>query len=128
MSARRKFLVPLALAAVTGVCAVLLAGGLRDDAREVRLVARGMTFYAQGIDGPNPVLRFKAGERVRLSVTNEDPGYEHNLAVPGLGIRTPLLRGGAGASVLVTVPAAPGTSEYHCEPHAGMMRGNIAIE
>ena len=125
---KRSVAVAAALVLAIAVGAVLLAKGRRREAREVRVVVREMAYYVDGGREPNPTLRFRAGERVRLSISNEDAGYEHNIVAPALGLHTPLLAAGKRAEALVTVPDAPGTSAYHCGPHAEMMRGNIAIE
>jgi plastocyanin len=124
---RRWVAVIAALVLAVGVGAVL-ANGRRRETREVRVVVRDMAYYVNGGREPNPTLRFRAGERVRISIRNEDAGYEHNFVAPALGLRTALLRAGGRDEVLVTVPDTAGTSVYHCGPHAEMMRGNIAIE
>jgi hypothetical protein len=112
--------------AVFGV--VLAKVGGADERREIRLVARGMAYVDEATGAANPTLRVKRGERIRLVLTNDDPGYSHNLVSPVLGISTPLLATGTTQSVDVVVPDVPGLSTYACGPHSAMMRGNIAIE
>jgi len=56
--------------------AVVLLGALaaalaRPAPREIRLVARGMAFYLENGDQPNPTLTFTAGDRVRVVFTNQ---------------------------------------------------------
>ncbi|MCA1561382.1 MAG: hypothetical protein LC753_10540 [Acidobacteria bacterium] len=99
----------------------------RDEMRELRVVAREMTFYVEGQDAPNPTLRFKAGERVRLVFRNADRGMSHDFVVPGWKVRTELLEGAGETSVTFRVPG-PGSQPYTCSPHAAMMRGTIEIE
>ena len=117
------------------VVALGLAGGVlakvsaRADVREVRLVVRGMAYYypAQSSE-ENPTLRLVGGEKIRLVLTNEDPGYSHNLVAPVLGVSTPLLEQGRSQSVEFKVPDVTGLYPYECGPHSQMMRGTISIE
>ena len=99
-----------------------------DDLREIRLVARGMSYVDEQTGATNPTLHVKRRERIRLVLSNDDPGYSHNLVSPVLGVSMPLLPTGRSQSVDVVVPDVPGLSTYACGPHAEMMRGNIAIE
>ena len=121
-------LVVAALVAVAAAALVTRAGA-REEAREIHLVARGMAFFlADDSATPNPTIRVRAGERVRLVVRNETAGIEHDLAVNSLGVAmNPLPMGGVGA-LDFQAPAAPGTHEYACRPHAVMLRGRILVE
>jgi len=122
----------LAVAALVMLAAggiVLVKAMSADTAvREVRLVVRGMTYFVEGTTDPNPTLRVQRGSRLRVVLTNDDPGYSHNLIVSALGIQTPLIARGGSQTVELTVPDAPGVHAYSCGPHAEMMRGNITVE
>ena len=119
-----------------GAVVMLAVGGVAlakknrsgSDAVEVRLVVRDMAYFLEGASERNPTLRVPRGARLRLVLTNDDPGYSHNLVVSALAIDMPLLTRGRSQTVDVTVPDAPGVHQYACGPHAQMMRGNIAIE
>jgi plastocyanin len=119
-----------------GAVVMLAVGGVAlakknrsgSDAVEVRLVVRDMAYFVEGASERNPTLRVPRGARLRLVLTNDDPGYSHNLVVSALAIDMPLLTRGRSQTVDVTVPDAPGVHQYACGPHAQMMRGNIAIE
>ena len=90
---------------------------------------RDMTYFVEGTTDPNPTLRVPRGSRLRVVLTNDDPGYSHNLIVSALGIQTPLITNGTVAGRRVDACRdAPGVHAYSCGPHAEMMRGNIAIE
>src|SRR5262249_19859201 len=66
-------LTPVLLLALAGAATIPIVARSRSAAvREVRLVARGMTFYADGGATPNPTLRVKRGEHVRIVLRNED--------------------------------------------------------
>jgi plastocyanin len=97
-------------------------------AREIRLVARDMTFYLEGQTDPNPTLRVRAGETVRLVFRNEDPGMTHNVAIPEWDAVTKRIEGGAEASVTFRAPGQPSSQTYRCGPHAAVMRGTILVE
>ena len=119
-----------------GIAAVLVIGGAvlahlaaqDNNVREIRLVVRDMTYYAAHTAEANPTLRVARGEKIRLVLTNEDPGYSHNLIAPELGVSTRLLAKGKSQSIEITIPDAAGLYSYRCGPHSEMMRGNIAIE
>ena len=126
---RRRVIVAGALA-MLAVGGVVLAtkSGPGSDVVEVRLVARDMTYFVEGSPEPNPTLRVPRGARLRVVLTNNDPGYSHNLIVSAFGIETPLITNGKTQAIEMKVPLAPGVHAYSCGPHAEMMRGNIAVE
>ena len=97
--------------------------------REIRIVARDMTFYVNGVETPNPTLRVKAGEKVRLVLRNEDAGLTHDFAVQAWKVATKTLtEKGQEDSVVFRVPAQRGATAYQCTPHAEMMKGSIQVE
>lgn len=116
------------VAVVVTTASMLLAS--RDGApREIRLVARDMTFYLDGQDEPNPTLKLHAGEQVRVTLRNDDVGLTHDFAIRAWDVGTPLVEGqDKEGSVVFRVPGTPGTQEYTCTPHSAMMRGTIAVE
>lgn len=119
-----------------GVLFVALAGGAtmaamlprRAPAREIRLVARHMTYYVEGETAPNPPLRVRSGERVRVTLRNDDPGMTHDFAIPAWNARTPSVETGGEARVEFTVPAAISEAPYSCTPHGQMMQGRLTVE
>jgi plastocyanin len=123
---------PLVFVAGLGILiggAVLVKVNAADGGvREIRLVARDMSYQVDAAAGVNPTLRLQRGERVRFVLTNDDTGYSHNLVAPALKVSTPLIPHGRSQSVEVTVPEVAGVSAYACGPHGQMMRGNIVIE
>lgn len=118
------------------VAATLLSAAVacraKPPARDVTLVARGMIFVLDGEEGedagaPNPVVRLRAGERVRLVLRNEAQGLLHDVEIPAWKIAVPEIRAGETAAVTFTVPDTPGEYEYRCRPHAEMMRGIVSV-
>lgn len=116
--------VALALAALLPI----LADPRPSAPREIALVARNMAFYVEGDTTPNPTLRFKANERVRVTLKNADPGMTHNFAIEAWGVTTPHLRDEGPVSIEFHVPPRNARYEYICAPHAQTMRGIIEIE
>lgn len=76
---------------------------------------------------PNPVIRVRPGEQIELTLRNEAPGLMHDFRIPSWKVSTAQIRGGESASVAFVVPGELGRVEYHCGPHAAMMRGFIEV-
>ncbi len=118
--------------------AALVAGALvfgaialsaRDPGpREIRIVVRDMTFYLEGRTDPNPTLRLRAGEAVRLVLKNEDEGMTHDFAIPDWKAGTKRIEGGEEATITFRVPDGPSEQTYRCSPHSAIMRGTILVE
>ena len=103
--------------------------GHATNEREVTLHARGMAFYLPGSAAPNPTLQVTAGERVRVTVINDDPGVKHDLAMEQLGVTMAPLATTAGSQSSATfeAPALPGRYPYVCTFHSQMMRGVLEV-
>jgi plastocyanin len=117
------------IGALIAALAVMAAASCnRVAAREVTLVARGMTFALPGQpETSNPVLQLRAGERVRLVLRNEAPGLTHDVAIPAWGVATDPIPGGQSTAVTFVVPRGDGAVEYQCRPHAAMMTGRVDV-
>ena len=126
---RRVSVRAVAAAVAILVVATLLPVMSKTPSREIRLVARGMAFYLESDPNtPNPVLRLKAGETLRIVLLNQDRGMTHDLAIPALDEALAPVDWDERSGVTVEVPDAPGTYEYVCRPHMLMMRGTIVVE
>ncbi|MBI4476531.1 MAG: cupredoxin domain-containing protein [Acidobacteria bacterium] len=117
--------VPVLAAAI--VTLPLLATA-RQEPREIGLVARQMAFYLDEDTAPNPVIRLKPGERVRLTLKNEDKGVLHDFTIRDLGVATATLKTSETASVVFEVPRRTANYRYACRPHSKMMAGDVAVE
>jgi plastocyanin len=134
----KTFSIAAAGAVAAVVCAIALsAGGLSrasasessgPAAREIHVVARGMTFYVDGRPEANPALRLRRGERVRIVFRNEDPGMKHDFVIPDWAVETKTLSGKGETSIAFSVPERATSGTYACTPHAAMMKGTIAVE
>jgi len=100
----------------------------RPAPREITLVTRGMAFYLEGGDLPNPTLTVRAGERVRVVLRNDDRGIRHDFAVPDVSAALGPIGWNESSDVTFEVAGTPGTYEYHCRPHMMMMRGRIVVQ
>lgn len=114
--------------ALFGVGALLTAVTQTPD-REITLVARDMAFYQLGDPStPNPTLRLRAGERVRVVLRNEDRGITHDFAVPALDAALDQIDWNEDTYVTFDVPETPGRYQYICRPHMLMMSGQIIVQ
>jgi plastocyanin len=116
----------VAAGALIALAAIALSA--RGAPREIRIVARDMAFYLDGRPEPNPTLRLRAGETVRLTLRNEDAGMRHDFAIPGWNAATTRVESGEQAVVTFRAPDAAGSEPYTCRPHAKIMRGTIVVE
>ena len=131
MATSRYIRISLVVAAAMIAAALLPMIGVSREAdrvREVRLVVRDMTFYLEGDEQPNPTLKFRAGERVKVVLRNQDEGMEHDFKIRPWEVGTRVINGKGADSVTFTVPQLRGTQVYSCTPHPSSMRGVIEIE
>jgi plastocyanin len=121
------FAIPALLIVAVAVWAI--GAGADPGEREIVLYARGMAFFEPGSAAPNPMLRVTAGESVRFTVINDDPGVRHDLAVESLGLAIAPLAAtpGSRGTASLRVPARPGRYPYVCTFHAQMMRGVVEV-
>jgi plastocyanin len=116
------------LSAATIAAIVPRTASSSGPVHEIRLVVRDMSYYVEGSAAPNPTLTVQRGERVRVTLRNEDDGMAHDFAVRAWNAGTPRLSGGAEAVIQFQAPEQPGVATYSCTPHGEMMRGTITVE
>jgi len=119
-----KLVVTAVAVLLLGVFAVAVT---RPAPREITLVVRGMAFYLEGNDQPNPSIRVNAGERVKVVLRNEERGIQHDFAIPAADAALDPIGWNESSDVTFTVPSTPGEYDYWCRPHMLMMRGKIIV-
>lgn len=123
------------IAVTTGLILVLLGAGAllplvakQTEPREVLIAVRQMAFYlGEDRSSPNPVIRVAPGERIRLTLVSEDPGFDHDFAVDAWQLTTSMLHGEGRTSIVFQAPNEPGTAGYVCSLHEAMMKGTIVV-
>ena len=120
-----KLIVTAVSVVLLGVFAIAVS---RPEPREIRLIAKGMAFYLEDGDQPNPTIILKPGERVRIVLSNQDRGLRHDFAVPSLDAALEPLTWNRSDDVVFEAPARPGVYDYWCRPHMTMMRGRIVVQ
>jgi hypothetical protein len=118
----------IALAALAAAALMPILGLSREDDRELRLVAVDRTFYVEGQPTPNPTLKLRAGERIRLVLRNEDEGMRHDLKIPAWNVAVPPINGKGERTLTFRVPDMRGHASYACTPHSSSMMGSIDVE
>ena len=120
---------------VSIVVAVLVATGIflprvlssRESVRDIRIVARDMAYHVETLSERNPTLQLTAGEQVRVTFRNEDPGMLHDFGIPVLDIGTGTVTYGTEKTITFKVPAGSTGLTYVCTPHSAMMSGRIIV-
>jgi len=123
------------IAATTGLILVLIGAGAllpliakQNEPREVLIAVYQMAFYlGEDRSSPNPVIRVAPGERIRLTLISEDPGFDHNFVVGAWHLTTSMLHGEGTTSRVFQAPREPGTATYVCSLHEAMMKGTIVV-
>jgi plastocyanin len=105
-----------------------IAASSSDAVREIRVVARDMTYYIDGQRESNPTLRVARGEHVRIRLINNDPGMSHDFSIRAWNKGTALTVHREEAVIEFTAPRESGETAYACTPHGEMMRGTIRVE
>jgi hypothetical protein len=97
------------------------------EMREIVLVTKRMAFYLDGTGTPNPTIRLRPGERLKVKLVNDDPGIAHDFALPSLSAGTEKVRGRGDTEMILQAPDTPGKTEYICSLHGTMMKGTLEI-
>ena len=103
-------------------------GSTGEQVRKIRIVAKNMTYYADGADEPNPAIRLVPDEQVRITFRNDDRGMLHDFGIPALGVATGIVEYGTEKAFTFRTPSRAAAATYTCTPHSAMMSGRIIIE
>ena len=117
----------LALGGLVGLAALLPLGARSLEPREVVVIARDMSFHVADAVTANPIIQVAPGERIRITLINADPGFDHDFAVKAWRVNTPVLHGEGRTSLVIQAPDEPGRATYVCSMHESMMKGTIEV-
>lgn len=127
----RALVVPLVLLALVfamGAVGLAMGSGAGVEPRTITLVARDMWFFVPGDPTINPRLVVERGEEIRFVIVNDDPGMAHDLALPSLGEKSPVLRkAGISTALTLRMPEEAGEHDYLCSFHPLRMRGIVEV-
>lgn len=103
----------------------IVEGSTQVDPRRIEIVVKSMRFMNN-----NPTFHVRPGETIEFRVLNLDPGMIHDMSIPDLGVKTPPLKEGQEALLLVTFPMnhSSNSFEYLCSFHPVSMRGLIKVD
>jgi plastocyanin len=113
------------------LCAFLIpqsASTSAGEVRVIRVVVHNMAYYIAGRNDPNPTIRLRRDERVRIVVINQDAGMKHDFGIDAWQRRTGLIDGIGEARLEFVTPSDPGEVSYSCTPHGTLMRGTVRVE
>ncbi len=119
----------IVVASATG--AVLASMALGAVSREITMVAKNMVFSVQSLESSgeaNPTITVKRGQRVTITLRNDDAGMQHDLLIEGLDVRLEAVSCGETTRLTFTVPREPGEYVYLCSFHPRRMRGVFIVE
>jgi plastocyanin len=126
-TAPTRIILTVGLLGLGGAIALLPLVAQSSEPRDIVIVAKQMSFVAAGGTLSNPTIRVRAGERIRITLVNEDSGVDHDLAVPAWSVATRVVQGAGEASVVFRAPDQRGTTRYICSLHQSMMIGIIEV-
>ncbi len=119
----------IAVASATGV--VLASMGQSVASREITIVAKNMVFVIESPESSgqaNPTIIIKRGQKVTITLRNDDAGMLHDLVIKGLDVRLEAVSCGETTRLTFTVPREPGEYVYLCSFHPRRMRGVFVVE
>jgi hypothetical protein len=124
---KRRIALVVVLTLIAGALGVGVTLAVRPDAppRDIVLTARGMAFFLDGDNTPNPAIAVTPGEHIRFILRNDAPGLMHDLYIPALGVDLQQISAGESRAVMVRIPQLAGPAVYLCRPHAQMMKGQV---
>ena len=97
--------------------------------REIVLITKYVVFQnASQPNEPNPTLRLKKGETVKLTLLNQEPDKVlHCFTIGGLGVKTSRHLATGESETLTFTPKEKGVFSYACLMHP-MMAGTLIVE
>ena len=121
----------LMIVAVSTTGAVLASMAQGAVSREITMVAKNMVFSVPSLESSgeaNPTITVKRGQRVTITLRNDDAGMLHDLVIEGLDLRLEVVSCGETTRLTFTAPREPGEYVYLCSFHPRRMRGVFIVE
>ncbi|MCH8316348.1 MAG: cupredoxin domain-containing protein [Planctomycetes bacterium] len=119
----------IVVVSATGVVLASIAQGAVS--REITIVAKNMVFSVPSLESSgeaNPTITVKRGQRVTITLRNDDAGMQHDLVIEGLDVRLEAVSCGETTRLTFTAPREPGEYVYLCSFHPRRMRGVFVVE
>ena len=119
----------IVVVSATGVVLASIAQGAVS--REITIVAKNMVFSVPSLETSgevNPTITVKRGQRVTITLRNDDAGMQHDLVIEGLDVRLEAVSCGETTRLTFTAPREPGEYVYLCSFHPRRMRGVFVVE
>ena len=117
------------VASLAGVVLASMAQG--TVSREITIVAKDMVFSIQSSDSSgeaNPTITVKRGQKITITLRNDDAGMLHDLVIEGLDLSLETVSYGETTRLTFTVTSEPGEYVYLCSYHPRRMRGMFIVE
>ncbi len=128
---RIRLLIALMIVVASATGVVLASMAQVAVSREITIVAKNMVFSVPSLESSgeaNPTITVKRGQRVTITLRNDDAGMLHDLVIEGFDIRLEIVSCGETTRLTFTVPRAPGKYVYLCSFHPRRMRGVFIVE
>ena len=128
---RIRLFIALVIVVVSAAGVVFASMAQGAVSREITIVAKNMVFSVQSSESSgeaNPTITVKRGQKVTITVRNDDAGMQHDLVIEGLEIRLEAVSCGETTRLTFTAPREPGEYVYLCSFHPRRMRGVFIVE
>lgn len=119
----------IVVASAAGMVLASMAQG--TVSHEITIVAKDMVFSIQSSASTgeaNPTITVKRGQKVTITLRNDDAGMIHDLIIEGLDISLETVSFSETTRLTFTAPTEPGEYVYLCSFHPRRMRGVFIVE
>ena len=128
---RIRLLIALTIVVVSATGVVFASMAQGAVSREITIVAKNMVFSVQSSETSgqaNPTITVKRGQKVTITLRNDDAGMLHDLVIEGLDISLETVSCGETTRLTFTAPREAGEYVYLCSFHPRRMRGVFIVE
>ena len=129
---KRIRLISVLMIVVVGAAGVVLASMAQGAvSREITIVAKNMVFVIESPESlgqGNPTITVKRGQKITITLRNDDAGMQHDLVIQGLHVQVQMVSCGETTRLTFTAPRERGEYVYLCSFHPRRMRGVFVVE